>query len=171
MKTLWPCGIASAAMPSNLPNIVRPKCWSTPSIIMGFCDQMLIGPQLPEQGGMDLTTSKLRLRHCLPIREIARPTGLPRKQRWSLKRMQADLVALGFAGSYNRVAAFTREWRADRRRENQATGLVEALVQLIATASAPREKYPSAKGYTHFYSCPRGALSSRYFLPRPSVQY
>ena len=36
-----------------------------------------------------------------------------RKQRRSLKRMHADLVALGFTGSYNRVAAFAREWRAD----------------------------------------------------------
>lgn len=109
---------------------------------------------------------KLRLRHGLPIREIARRTGLSRntikkylnagtiepsfatpdrpskldpfadklagwlkteagksrKQRWSLKRMHADLVALGFTGSYNRVAVFAREWRADRQREQQTTG-------------------------------------------------
>ncbi|MEH6751092.1 MAG: helix-turn-helix domain-containing protein, partial [Paracoccaceae bacterium] len=102
---------------------------------------------------------KLRLRHGLPIREIARRTGLSRntikkylnagtiepsfatperpskldpfadklagwlkteagksrKQRRSLKRMHADLVALGFTGSYNRVAAFASEWRADRQ--------------------------------------------------------
>ena len=109
---------------------------------------------------------KLRLRQGLPIREIARRTGLsrktirkylkadvtephfatperpskldpfaeklagwlktnagkPRKERQTLTKMHADLVALGFTGSYNRVAAFAREWRADRQREQQRTG-------------------------------------------------
>ena len=109
---------------------------------------------------------KLRLREKLPIREIARRTGLSRntikkylnsgtiepsfatpdrpskldpfaeklagwlkteagksrKQRRTLKQMHADLVALGFTGSYNRVAAFAREWRAERQREQQTTG-------------------------------------------------
>ena len=32
--------------------------------------------------------------------------GKSRKQRRTLKQMHADLVALGFTGSYNRVAAF-----------------------------------------------------------------
>ena len=36
--------------------------------------------------------------------------------------MHADLVTLGFTGSYSRVAAFAREWRADRHREQQTTG-------------------------------------------------
>ncbi|GGE51585.1 hypothetical protein GCM10011317_07410 [Niveispirillum cyanobacteriorum] len=45
-----------------------------------------------------------------------------RKQRRTLKHMHADLVALGFTGSYNRVAAFAREWRAERQREQQTTG-------------------------------------------------
>lgn len=44
------------------------------------------------------------------------------KQRRTLKQLHADLVALGFTGSYNRVAAFAREWRADRLREQQTTG-------------------------------------------------
>lgn len=109
---------------------------------------------------------KLRLREKLPIREIARRTGLSRntikkylnsgaiepsfatpdrpskldpfaeklagwlkteagksrKQRRTLKQMHADLVALGFTGSYNRVAAFARDWRTDRQREQQTTG-------------------------------------------------
>src|SRR5215210_908476 len=38
-----------------------------------------------------------------------------RKQRRSAKQLHADLVALGYTGSYNRVAAFAREWRADRQ--------------------------------------------------------
>ncbi|MFC3629668.1 IS21 family transposase, partial [Paracoccus angustae] len=109
---------------------------------------------------------KLRLREKLPIREIARRTGLSRntikkylnsgtiepsfatpdrpskldpfaeklagwlkteagksrKQRRTLKQMHADLVKLGFTGSYGRVAAFARDWRTDRQREQQTTG-------------------------------------------------
>jgi transposase len=45
-----------------------------------------------------------------------------RKQRRTLTQMHADLVALGFTGSYGRVAAFARDWRADRQREQQTTG-------------------------------------------------
>ncbi len=109
---------------------------------------------------------KLRLRHGLPIREIARRTGLSRntvkkhlkagtiepafatperpskldpfadklsawlkteagksrKQRRTVKQLHADLVTLGFTGSYGRVAAFARQWRTDRQREQQTTG-------------------------------------------------
>jgi len=109
---------------------------------------------------------KLRLRDQLPIREIARRTGMSRntikkylnagtiepqfatperqskldpfaeklagwlktesaksrKQRRTLKQIHADLVVLGFDGSYNRVAAFARDWRADRQRDQQTTG-------------------------------------------------
>ena len=46
----------------------------------------------------------------------------PRKQKRTLKQLHADLMSLGFEGSYNRVAAFAREWRADRQRELQTTG-------------------------------------------------
>lgn len=49
-------------------------------------------------------------------------TGKSRKQRRTLKQMHADLVKLGFTGSYNRVAAFARDWRADRQREQHITG-------------------------------------------------
>ena len=48
--------------------------------------------------------------------------GNTRKERRTLKRLHADLVALGFTGSYGRVAAFARRWRADRQREQQTTG-------------------------------------------------
>ena len=45
-----------------------------------------------------------------------------RKQRRTVKQLHGDLVALGFTGSYARVAAFARNWRADRQREQQTTG-------------------------------------------------
>jgi transposase len=106
------------------------------------------------------------LRDKLPIREIARRTGLSRntvkkylregivepkfktpprptkldpyadrlsawlltqtrksrKERRTVKQMHADLVRLGYDGSYERVAAFARAWRADRQRAEQTTG-------------------------------------------------
>ena len=109
---------------------------------------------------------RMSLRLKLPIREIARRTGLSRntvkkhlnagtvepkfaisvrpskldpfaeklagwlkseaaksrKQRRTLKQLHADLVALGFTGSYSRVAAFARDWRSERQREQQTTG-------------------------------------------------
>jgi len=48
--------------------------------------------------------------------------GKSRKQRRTLKQLHADLVVLGFDGSYGRVAAFARDWRADRQRDQQTTG-------------------------------------------------
>ncbi len=36
--------------------------------------------------------------------------------------MHTDLVTLGFTSPYNRVAAFARDWRADRQREQHTTG-------------------------------------------------
>jgi hypothetical protein len=40
-------------------------------------------------------------------------TGKSRKQRRTLKQLHTDLVSLGFIGSYGRVAAFARDWRAE----------------------------------------------------------
>jgi transposase len=48
--------------------------------------------------------------------------GKSRKQRRTVKHMHADLVALGFDGSYGRVAAFARKWKAERQREQQTSG-------------------------------------------------
>jgi transposase len=46
----------------------------------------------------------------------------PRKQKRTILQLHADLVSLGYGGSYNRVAAFAREWKADRQREMNTTG-------------------------------------------------
>jgi transposase len=48
--------------------------------------------------------------------------GKSRKQRRTAKQMHADLVVLGYDGSYGRVAAFVRAWKADRQREQQTSG-------------------------------------------------
>ena len=108
----------------------------------------------------------LALRKKMPLREIARRTGLSRntikkylragivepqfqsldrpskldpfaeklsgwlvteqrksrKERRTAKQMHADLVQLGFDGSYERVATFVREWKGERQRATQTTG-------------------------------------------------
>jgi transposase len=45
-----------------------------------------------------------------------------RKQKRSLLQVHADLVALGYTGSYGRVAAFARAWRQRQHEDQQTTG-------------------------------------------------
>jgi transposase len=45
-----------------------------------------------------------------------------RKQRRNLRRLHAELVALGFAGSYDRVAAFARSWRQGQQELARTAG-------------------------------------------------
>jgi transposase len=47
--------------------------------------------------------------------------GKLRKQRRTAKQMHADLVVLGYEGSYERVAAFVRVWKGERQREQQTS--------------------------------------------------
>src|SRR5271156_5664575 len=55
-------------------------------------------------------------------RMLLQEAGRSRKQKRTIKQLHADLVALGYEGSYNRVAAFAREWKAARHREQQTCG-------------------------------------------------
>lgn len=48
--------------------------------------------------------------------------GRGRKQRRSLKQLHADLVALGYAGSYDRVTAFARAWRQTQQEALRTSG-------------------------------------------------
>ena len=48
--------------------------------------------------------------------------GRSRKLRRTVKQLHADLVVLGYDGSYGRVAAFARAWRAERLCEQQSSG-------------------------------------------------
>jgi transposase len=45
-----------------------------------------------------------------------------RKQKRTVKQLYGDLISLGYDGSYGRVAAFARDWKADRQREQQTSG-------------------------------------------------
>lgn len=45
-----------------------------------------------------------------------------RKHKRTLKQLHADLLSLGYEGSYCRVAAFAREWRADQQKALQTSG-------------------------------------------------
>jgi transposase len=49
-------------------------------------------------------------------------SGRSRKQRRTVKQMYADLLSLGYTGSYNRVAAFARRWHEQRLVAQQTTG-------------------------------------------------
>ena len=48
--------------------------------------------------------------------------GKSRKQRGTARQMHRDLVVLGYGGSYERVAAFVRAWKAERQRDQQTSG-------------------------------------------------
>jgi transposase len=41
---------------------------------------------------------------------LRQEAGKSRKQKRTIKQLHADLVLLGYEGSYNRVAAFARDW-------------------------------------------------------------
>jgi hypothetical protein len=53
---------------------------------------------------------------------LRQDAGTSRKQKRTIKQLHADLAALGYDGSYNRVAAFARDWRAARQREQKTAG-------------------------------------------------
>ena len=53
---------------------------------------------------------------------LRQEAGKSRKQKRTIKQLHADLVVLGYEGSYNRVAAFARDWRAARQQEQKTAG-------------------------------------------------
>lgn len=59
---------------------------------------------------------------------LHRESKRSRKQRKSVKQLYRDLVAIGFTGSYDRVAAFARRWRKQQR--EAPTGLSNSFVPL-----------------------------------------
>jgi transposase len=59
-----------------------------------------------------------------------------RKQRRSIKQLHSDLVQIGYTGSYDRVAAFARQWRKAQQEAKQGAG--KAFVPL---SFAPGEAF------------------------------
>ena len=55
-------------------------------------------------------------------RMLLQEAGRSRKEKRTVKQLHVDLVALGYEGSCNRVAAFAREWKAARQREQRTCG-------------------------------------------------
>ena len=53
---------------------------------------------------------------------LRQEAGKSRKQKRTTKQLHADLVVLGYDGSYNRVAAFARDWKAARQQEQKTRG-------------------------------------------------
>ena len=66
-------------------------------------------------GKLDAYADKLSQR-------LRQEAGKSRKQKRTVLQLHADLSALGYDGSYNRVAAFARDWRAARQREQKTCG-------------------------------------------------
>src|ERR1700685_3830254 len=59
---------------------------------------------------------------------LRQEAGKSRKQKRTTKQLHADLAALGYDGSYNRVAAFARDWKAARQQERKTGGLCGACL-------------------------------------------
>ena len=53
---------------------------------------------------------------------LRQEAGKSRKQKRTVLQLHADLSALGYDGSYNRVAAFARDWKAARQQEQKTCG-------------------------------------------------
>ena len=53
---------------------------------------------------------------------LRQESGKSRKQKRTIKQLHVDLAALGYDGSYNRVAAFARDWKAARSQEQKTCG-------------------------------------------------
>ena len=62
--------------------------------------------------------------------------GKSRKQKRTAKQMHADLVVLGYDGSYGRVCAFVRAWKADRQRDDQTSGRGTFVPLIFAAGEA-----------------------------------
>lgn len=78
----------------------------------------VVEPRYPKRQSpslLDLFVDKLS--HWLKVE-----AGKNRKQRRNLKQLYADLVTLGYSGSYDRVCAFARDWRQAQIESARTTG-------------------------------------------------
>ena len=70
-----------------------------------------IEPRYPDRTG----PSKLDPFADILMGWLKRESKRYRKQRRSVRQLHLDLVKLGYPGSYDRVAAFVRDWRSRQR--------------------------------------------------------
>ena len=56
------------------------------------------------------------------ITGLHRESKRTRKQRQTLKQLYQSLILLGYTGSYDRVAAFARQWRQQQQRGTMLSG-------------------------------------------------
>ena len=86
----------------------------------------------------------------------------PRKQKRTVKQLHADLVALGFDGSYGRVAAFARAWRTEQQREQQTAGR-GAFVPLVFQPGEGQKGLFCSQPYETLRKGPKMALQKPIF--------
>jgi len=85
----------------------------------------VVEPRYPDRKG----PSKLDDYEQTLISWLHRESKRHRKQRRSIKHLYQDLVQLGYAGSYDRVAAFARQWR-EQCQEAERTASKNTFVPL-----------------------------------------
>src|SRR3546814_14399927 len=111
---------------------------------------------------------------------LRREMSRPRKQKRTVKQLHADLVSLGYDGSYGRVAAFARDWRDEYRREQQISGRGTFVPLSFAPGEAFqfdwREDWAIIAGVrtklqvAHFkLSHSRAFIVRAYLLPTPEI--
>jgi transposase len=81
---------------------------------------------------------------------LRQETGKSRKQKRTVRQLHADLTVLGYEGSYNRVAAFAREWKAARHREQQTCGRGAFVPLAFLAGEAFQFDWSEEKGHTKF---------------------
>lgn len=93
----------------------------------------IVEPQYPKRK----TPSKLDDYEQTLTSWLFRESKRHRKQRKSVKQLHSDLVQLGYTGSYDRVAAFARNWRQEQQ-EAKRTASKNTFVPL---SFAPGEAF------------------------------
>ena len=85
----------------------------------------IIEPSYPKR----TSPSKLDDYECTLISWLFRESKRHRKQRRSIRQLHSDLVQLGYTGSYDRVAAYARQWQQEQQ-EAQRTAPRNTFVPL-----------------------------------------
>jgi transposase len=81
---------------------------------------------------------------------LRQEAGKSRKQKRTAKQMHADLVVLGFDGSYGRVAAFVRGWKTERQHEQQSRSARPSRCTTISSSSWRRRQSPETSNPPYF---------------------